>query len=897
MSVQRVFPELVFNSEPANTRLPMYGIDMVSMRADRILRRNTTHFDCTKRTQKSASSNIAGTMATADPQHAMFSDRRLSDSLDTPGELGTAFAVNSTVKPNRIARESSDDTVVSESEIGENTRANGVTGFGNDWASGAVTALPAIIPPTHSARTLVLCFDESIFLEQPVWQNSNVVQFFSMLKKDDRRQQMVYYQAGIGTYLTPQVATPFTAKLSKTLDEMIAWNLDAHVMDGYEFLMQNYEAGDKICIFGFSRGAYTARALAGMIHKVGLLPACNHQQVPFAYNMFSRTDEIGWAQSTVFKKAFSMDVDIEFIGVWDTVASVGLFPRRLPFTTSNTAVKTFRHAVSLDERRAKFKANLFNRPTEAEVELGVRAGEMPKSVHPTIQSNTLPVRVVYDGDDDDDDDDNGDGIKKGEGSRRWQREMEKRFSKLDGNLLETDVLEVWFAGCHCDVGGGSVPNDTPHTLARIPLRWMIRQCFLTNTGIQFHTELLRNVGIDPATLYPIVKERPPALSPPPPLPPQDPWLPRVFSGFKWLDPQSDSSGGAKPKNEEEEDLTDALCPIYDQLSLNKGWWILELLPIRHKVQQSDNSWANEITMNLGQGRSVPYGHHREGPFYVHRTVKTRMEAQGLPDGPYRFKAQHLIEPTMATLEGKRIVIIGGSSGIGYSIAKASLLSLAEHVLIASSSSAKVDAAVSRLQAEPGLQKLHSDRQSRIAGGVCDLGDAASVRTFSEGLGEIDHLVITGGDSSPPFAFHDADLEAHRNVFDIRFWGPAIAAQQVKIRSGGSITFTTGIGILRPSPMRSLLIGTGGAVDALTRALAVELAPVRVNSVAPGIVITDRWKDVPKDVGDKMLGEALRRLPVKHLGTPEEVAEAYLFLMKCNYITGQRIEVDGGDRLV
>lgn len=76
------------------------------------------------------------------------------------------------------------------------------------------------------------------------------------------------------------------------------------------------EAGDKICLFGFSRGAYTARALAGMLHKVGLLPAHNNQQVPFAYKMYMRTDELGWKQSTAFKKAFSIDVDIDFIGVW-----------------------------------------------------------------------------------------------------------------------------------------------------------------------------------------------------------------------------------------------------------------------------------------------------------------------------------------------------------------------------------------------------------------------------------------------------------------------------------------------------------------------------------------------------------------------------------------------------
>lgn len=74
--------------------------------------------------------------------------------------------------------------------------------------------------------------------------------------------------------------------------------------------------GDRICIFGFSRGAYTARALAGMLHKVGLLPASNHQQVPFAYKMFTRADPLGWEQSNAFKEAFSIDVTIEFIGVW-----------------------------------------------------------------------------------------------------------------------------------------------------------------------------------------------------------------------------------------------------------------------------------------------------------------------------------------------------------------------------------------------------------------------------------------------------------------------------------------------------------------------------------------------------------------------------------------------------
>ncbi|KAK1231613.1 hypothetical protein PQX77_005258 [Marasmius sp. AFHP31] len=125
-------------------------------------------------------------------------------------------------------------------------------------------SLDDVIPEVdeHRHRTLVLCFDGTG--DQFDDDNSNVVNFFSMLQKDDPKLQLVYYQAGIGTYTIPQIAKPMAAKFSKMLDMMIGIHLDAHVMSGYEFLMQNYEAGDKICIFGFSRGAYTARALAGM---------------------------------------------------------------------------------------------------------------------------------------------------------------------------------------------------------------------------------------------------------------------------------------------------------------------------------------------------------------------------------------------------------------------------------------------------------------------------------------------------------------------------------------------------------------------------------------------------------------------------------------------------------
>ncbi|KAF8957353.1 hypothetical protein BDZ97DRAFT_1847069 [Flammula alnicola] len=455
------------------------------------------------------------------------------------------------------------------------------------------------IPYDHPARTLILCFDGTG--DQFSSDNSNIVALFTMLKKDDSEQQMVYYQAGIGTYVSPQIATPIGSKLSKVLDEAVAWDLHSHMMDGYEFLMQNYKAGDRICIFGFSRGAYTARGLAGMLHKVGLLPACNYQQVPFAYKMYTTTDEEGWKQSNAFKKAFSVDVPIEFVGVWDTVNSVGIIPRSLPFTTSNTIIRTFRHALSLDEHRARFKANLWNRPTVHESTLGVQGQR------PDIKEEQRAKIPHHDS----------------------RRKMEMEFGGHSD--IPTDVEEVWFAGCHCDVGGGSVDNDAAHALARISLRWMIRECFKADTGILFNTEGLRSAGIDPASLYPYVQKRSSHL----PVSAarirsmQSP-TPQDFERFAGVDYL------AQTKTEEDHELLDALSPIYDQLSLAWFWWILELLPITHDYQRSNNTWESTFGWNLGKGRFIP--RQKKQVVKVHRSVKMRMEAEHEDGTKYKPRA-------------------------------------------------------------------------------------------------------------------------------------------------------------------------------------------------------------------------------------------------------------------
>ncbi|KAK7036089.1 DUF2235 domain-containing protein [Favolaschia claudopus] len=479
----------------------------------------------------------------------------------------------------------------------------------------------SVIPPEHPFRTLVVCFDGTG--DQFDNDNSNIVRFFSMLSKGDRTRQMVYYQAGIGTYTTPAIATPLMSRFSKFVDEAVAWNLDAHVMGGYEFLMQNYTSNDRICIFGFSRGAYTAQSLAGMLHKVGLLPADNHQQIPFAYKMYTDTSDLGWEQSNGFKKAFSIDIDIEFVGVWDTVNSVGLVPKRLPFTASNTIVRTFRHALSLDERRAKFKPNLWNRPDDREKTLSITDQKMAR------ESCKDHSHVSH---------------------AHKQRHVERRYSR--DRAEPTDIEEVWFSGCHCDVGGGSVDNETVQNLARIPLRWMVRECFKMKSGIMFDCEGLRSIGLDPACLYPEVKPRPPALSVGNlrirniPTPEEEAKAKNEAALRSFPDHQELGNGVSfvvAPMSEEELDLHDSLSPIYDQLSLAWFWWILEILPIRQRYQKGDNSWVSYLGINWGRGRFIPK--QKKNGVKVHRSVKARLEAQTEDGGKYTPKAAFDLERT------------------------------------------------------------------------------------------------------------------------------------------------------------------------------------------------------------------------------------------------------------
>ncbi|KIO29078.1 hypothetical protein M407DRAFT_45482, partial [Tulasnella calospora MUT 4182] len=301
-------------------------------------------------------------------------------------------------------------------------------------------------------RTLILCFDgtSNQFKSD---KNSNVVLLFQMLKRDNPEHQLVYYQTGIGTYAPTSFISKIGSRVAQVLDEAFAWYLEDHVLGGYKFLMDTYRAGDKICLFGFSRGAYTARALAAMLYRVGLLPLCNFEQVPFAYKIFKESkkenkimkkdpeDPRGYLSKN-FRSTFSREVTVEFVGIWDTVSSVGLIPRSLPNTNKNPIVKHVRHAISLDERRAKFKAAYWSAPKE--------------------DSDNSTV-VIEEG-------------------KKDQKGIEER---------ERTVEEVWFAGGHGDVGGGWEGYKVQAQLSHIPLRWIVREAILCSSVLWDDTVLKR----------------------------------------------------------------------------------------------------------------------------------------------------------------------------------------------------------------------------------------------------------------------------------------------------------------------------------------------------------------------------------------------------------------------
>jgi NAD(P)-dependent dehydrogenase (short-subunit alcohol dehydrogenase family) len=238
-----------------------------------------------------------------------------------------------------------------------------------------------------------------------------------------------------------------------------------------------------------------------------------------------------------------------------------------------------------------------------------------------------------------------------------------------------------------------------------------------------------------------------------------------------------------------------------------------------------------------------------------------------------------------SLDGKRVVILGGTSGNGLATAKAAQREGAV-VVVASSRQERVDRALASLD-------------SGAEGHVVDLSDEAQVRQFFEHIGAFDHLVYTAGQALQLETLNAVQIDRARGFANIRFWGAYMAVKygNPHIRPGGSITLTNGVAGLRPHKGWTLVASICGAMEALTRALAVELAPIRVNTVCPGVVRTELWNDMTEADRDALYRNVAQSLPVGRVGEPEDIAQAYLYLMREGYSTGQVIVVDCGAVLI
>jgi len=234
-----------------------------------------------------------------------------------------------------------------------------------------------------------------------------------------------------------------------------------------------------------------------------------------------------------------------------------------------------------------------------------------------------------------------------------------------------------------------------------------------------------------------------------------------------------------------------------------------------------------------------------------------------------------------SIEAQSVVIIGGSSGIGLAIAKEAVDAGAD-VTIAGRSQSKLEQA---RQAISGDVSTHA----------VDVSDEESVKGFCSKVGPVDHLVITGS-SVKTGSLRELSLADARASMDSKFWGQYMAARYAQIRPKGSITLFSGILSRRPLAGLASLAAINAAVEALGRALAVELAPVRVNVISPGLTDTPAHAAMPENVRRGIFAAAAKRSLVGRVGKPEDIASLALELMCNSFMTGVVVDIDGGGLL-
>ncbi|SLN65810.1 hypothetical protein PEL8287_03630 [Roseovarius litorisediminis] len=296
-----------------------------------------------------------------------------------------------------------------------------------------------------SPKSIVVCCDGT---GNEIKENqSNVLKFYRILERD--AAQIAFYHPGVGTISNSGAWEAFKNKAKGVFGLATGYGLDANVLEAYQFVLRNYEEGDDIYLFGFSRGAYTVRMLAGFMHLVGLLERDQEHLCGYALTAYKQASDkddftIAWRVQEVLR---TRRAPIRFMGCWDTVGSV-IIPRRdrmylpslqsLPYTRTNPSVKTFRHAMAIDERRRMFRLAEWSEPQKYK----------PNPFVPDDQAE------------------------------------------------DQDIGQHWFAGVHADIGG-SYP-EPESGLAKHPLKWMTDEA--ASHGLRFRKEMAKRLveGRNPA---------------------------------------------------------------------------------------------------------------------------------------------------------------------------------------------------------------------------------------------------------------------------------------------------------------------------------------------------------------------------------------------------------------
>jgi NAD(P)-dependent dehydrogenase (short-subunit alcohol dehydrogenase family) len=233
---------------------------------------------------------------------------------------------------------------------------------------------------------------------------------------------------------------------------------------------------------------------------------------------------------------------------------------------------------------------------------------------------------------------------------------------------------------------------------------------------------------------------------------------------------------------------------------------------------------------------------------------------------------------MFDVAGQNVLVVGGSSGMGFATARLAAV-MGAAVTIASRSEEKVRAATGSIGA-------------RAAGRVIDVTNDEGVAAFFSDGTVWDHVIVTGSQVKIG-PVRELPIETARAAFDSKFWGFYRVARAARIRPGGSLGVIAGFLATRPASGRALMGAINAALESLVQGLALELKPVRVNAVSPGMVETEMWQEVPEDARQAMFEKVRATYPAGCVGQPEDIARQLLLLAATPYATGTIVTLDGG----